>query len=132
MKILDPDLWNDDGTPKRPSKQYMDSLNEAQRLEAINPDTPKKRAEEQREAYLSYARIKRQVKAHTPPSVGDVVHLWDYEQACCRAALVVATETFNDNAELHVFVPKKPAEFWYAVHDEGKGPDSWHWPEGGQ
>ena len=26
MDLLDPDLWNDDGTARRPSQEYMDRL----------------------------------------------------------------------------------------------------------
>lgn len=129
MEILDPDLWNDDGTPKRPSKQYMQRLQEAQDAEAVDPDTPDKRAAEVAEAYISYARLRRLAKQERFATVGDIVHLWDHEQGCCRAALVVDTESLSDNCELHVFVPKKPAEFWYAAHDEDKGAETWHWPE---
>ncbi len=65
-----------------------------------------------------------------PDEVGDIVHLWDHELAVCRAAVVTQTEALNHDSELHVFVPRKPAEFWFAVHDESKGDESWHWPCG--
>ena len=130
MEILDPDLWNDDGTPKRPTKAYMDNLKAAQDLEAVDSTIPAKRIAEQDDAFLNYARVKRETKAARPPEVGDIVHLWDHEQAVCRAAVVTQTEALNHDSELHVFVPRKPAEFWFAVHDESKGDESWHWPCG--
>lgn len=129
MEILDPDLWNGDGTPKRPSKQYMQRLQEAQDAEAVDPDTPDKRAAEVAEAYISYARLRRVAKQERIPGVGDVVHLWDDEQTRCRAAVVTEVDPFGDSCELHVFVPRKPSEFWYAAHDEDKGAETWHWPE---
>lgn len=131
MEILDPDLWNDDGTPKRPSKEYMKRLQEAQDLEAVNPGTPVKRQAELDEAYLNYARIKSQAREQRSPEVGDIVHYWDNEKARCRAAIVMETDAFTDGAELRVHIPHKPFEDWYCVHDEGRGEAAgWHWPCG--
>ncbi len=115
MEILDPDLWNDDGTPKKPSQEYMQRLDEAQ----------------QGEVFLNFARIKREAKAARGPEVGDIVHFWDDESACCRAAIVLETESFNHNAELRVHIPREPYADAYAVHDENKngaGEGTWHWP----
>lgn len=130
MEILDPDLWNDDGSPRKPSQSYMRRLEEAQDLQAVDPETPKKIAEQQAEAYRSYVRIQAEAKAMRPASVGDIVHLWDNEIAKCRAALVLETAAFDHSCELQVFVPHEEAQFWNAAHDEDKAPDTWHWPEG--
>lgn len=129
MEILDPDLWNDDGTPKRPTQQYMRRLEEAQDLEAIDPETPVKRQAELDDAYLNYARIRRQAREARAPEVGDIVHWYD-ERGVCRAAIVLETESFNDNAELRVHIPKEPYADAYAEHDEGKSDSTWHWPCG--
>lgn len=132
MDILDPDLWNDDGTPKRPSQQYMRRLEEMQDLEAVDPETPKKRAAEQREAYLNYARVKRETKAARPPEVGDIVHFWDStdERNGCYAAIVIETSSFEHDAHLHVFVPGRAYEDWQSAHSEDKEELTWHWPCG--
>lgn len=134
MEILDPDLWNDDGTPKKPSAEYMENLKVAQRLEAIDPTTPAKREAEQREAYMNYARIKREAKAQRAPEVGDIVHAWDGTEGACRAAMVMETSSFNHNAEIRVHIPRKPYEDWFAVHAETNREEypegSWHWPCG--
>ncbi len=136
MEILDPDLWNDDGTPKRPTKAYMASLDQAQQAQGgvfaglVQEDLAAMRVDEPSTSYMNYARIKRETKAARPPEVGDIVHLWDHEQAVCRAAVVTQTEALNHDCELHVFVPRQAAEFWFAVHSETKGDESWHWPCG--
>lgn len=115
MEILDPDLWNDDGTPKKPSAEYMQRLREAQSGDAG--------------VFLNFARIKREAKAQRPPEVGDIVHWWDGEQ--CRAAMVMEAESFDHGACLRVHIPHKPFEDWQCDHDEGKDTaDSWHWPCG--
>lgn len=125
MEILDPDLWNDDGTPKRPSQEYMKNLDEAQRAAAASFDS----------SYLNYARIKREAKAARSPEVGDIVHAWTGET--CRAAIVMETDSFGDGALLRVHVPKyrDPGGGMFAdleaPHDEDKEfSDTWHWPCG--
>lgn len=140
MEILDPDLWNDDGTPKRPSQQYMRRLEEMQDLEALDPETPKKRSEELREAYINYARVKREAREARPPEVGDIVHFWDAEStggAVCRAAIVMETESFGHGAMLRVHIPHQAFQDWQCDHDERKvltdtegEPLTWHWPCG--
>lgn len=127
MQILDPDLWNDDGTPKRPTKKYMESLKEAQDLEAADPETPRKVAAEKAEAFISYARAKREALENTPATLGDVVHFWDGDR--CRAAVVIETETFTDACTLQVFIPHEAAQCWVVDHNEDKVPESWHWAE---
>lgn len=125
MEILDPDLWNDDGTPKRPTRQYMDSLEVAQAIEAVEST--------QREAYLNYARVKQAAKTARSPEVGDIVHAWNEADVVCYAAIVMETESFNDSAEIRVHIPHKPFEDWHAVHEEvkeGAGEGTWHWPCG--
>lgn len=122
MEILDPDLWNDDGTPKRPSKEYMERLDQAQQAEGgafgrLAAD----------ESYLNYARIKREAKAQRSPEIGDIVHWYD-ERGACRAAIVMETESFTDNAELRVHIPNEPYVDAYADHDENKSDNTWHWP----
>lgn len=124
--MLDPDLWNDDGTAKAPTQERMDTLEELQSGESG--------------AFFNYARIKRDAKAERPPEVGDIVHFWGGGQ--CRAAIVIKTETFNHNCELNVFFPrelveqgeefvrKESEQFWYADHDEGRVAETWHWPCG--
>lgn len=130
MEILDPDLWNDDGTPKRPSQQYMRRLEEMQDLEALDPETPKKRAEELREAYINYARVKREAREARSPEVGDIVHYWDGLLATCRAAIVMETDSFSDAATLRVHIPNEAFQDWHVDHSEGKDRDTWHWPCG--
>lgn len=115
MEILDPDLWNDDGTPKRPTQEYMQRLDDAQQAQGG--------------AFLNYARIKREAKAQRSPEVGDIVHWYD-ERGVCRAAIVMETESFTDNAELRVHIPKEPYVDAYADHDENKSDNTWHWPCG--
>ena len=115
MEILDPDLWNDDGTPKRPSKEYMQRLDEAQRDDGG--------------AFLNFARIRREAKAQRPPEVGDLAHFWNDDT--CYAAIVMETESFGHGACLRVHIPRKPFEDWQAEHDETKGTaETWHWPCG--
>lgn len=130
MEILDPDLWNDDGTPKRPSQAYMRRLEEMQDLEAVDPETPVKRAAEQHEAYLNYARIKRQAREARAPEVGDIVHYWDDEKALCRAAMVMEIDPFSDAATLRVHIPHEAFQDWHVDHGEDKGKETWHWPCG--
>lgn len=145
MEILDPDLWNDDGTPKRPSKEYMQRLGENPVLqqfteglvevaesmtEVVASDKP---VISVGETYLNYARIKREAKEQRGPEVGDIVHYWDEEKALCRAAMVMETDSFNHNAELRVHIPREAYADAYAVHDEhveGAGEGTWHWPCG--
>lgn len=115
MEILDPDLWNDDGTPKRPTKAYMDSLEQAQ----SGADG----------AFLNYARIKREAKQERGPEVGDIVHAYS-EEGVCRAAIVLETSSFTHTAELRVHIPHKAFEDWAADHDENKSDLTWHWPCG--
>lgn len=133
MEILDPDLWNDDGTPKRPSQQYMRRLEEAQNLEALDPETPKKREQELNDSYISYVRAQREFKENTPASVGDIVHFWggkeDPAHDHCFAAIVMEVETFSHAATLRVHVPHAAFMDWHCDHDEDKGHDTWHWPE---
>lgn len=126
MEILDPDLWNDDGTPKRPSQQYMRSLEEAQDLEALNPEIEALRAEERRQAM---ARYRTQLLMDTKPTIGDVVH---FRQAdgVCRAAIVMEIE--NHVATLRVHIPHEPFQDWEADHSESLSGGTWHWPETAQ
>lgn len=129
MEILDPDLWNDDGTPKRPSQQYMKRLEEAQDLEAVDPATPAKREAELKDAYLNYARIKREARSARSPEIGDIVHFWN--DATCYAAIVMEAESFGDGVCLRAHVPHKPFEDWQAPHDEDKEfEQTYHWPCG--
>lgn len=130
MEILDPDLWNDDGTPKRPSKEYMQRLREAQDAEAVDPATPGKRVRELDDAFLNYARVKQQAREQRSPEVGDIVHYWDDENARCRAATVMETEPFSDTATLRVHIPHEAFQDWHVDHDEEKVRDTWHWPCG--
>jgi hypothetical protein len=117
MEILDPDLWNDDGTPKRPSKAYMESLATAQAGDAG--------------VFLNYARVKRETKAARAPEVGDIVHFWGNDEGKCFAAIVLETTAFSHDAELRVHIPHKPFEDWFCVHDEGRGEaNGFHWPCG--
>lgn len=125
MEILDPDLWNDDGTPKVPSQQYMRRLEEVQDLEAIDPETAEKRAAEQAEAMRLY---RAQSQMQTAPVIGDVVHFWDDENARCRAAIVMEIEV-GHVATLRVHVPHEAFQDWTCDHDEDKGQNTWHWAE---
>lgn len=117
MEILDPDLWNDDGTPKRPSREYMERLDQAQQADGG--------------VFLNLARVRRQAREVRSPEVGDIVHFWDNEKAVCRAAIVMETDTFSDAATLRVHVPHEAFQDWHVDHDEEKiGPSGWHWPCG--
>lgn len=128
MEILDPDLWNDDGTPKRPTADYMKRLSEAQAgdplIGAVDVTVPLENG------FLNYARIKRDAKAQRAPEVGDIAHFFDVRSATCRAAIVMETSSFEHDAWLRVHIPNEPFEDWQAEHDEAKGPNSWHWPCG--
>lgn len=127
MEILDPDLWNDDGTPKRPSQEYMQRLNEAQRDVGVVAATGDP---ELSTNYLNYARIKREARENRAPEIGDIVHFWDDEMARCRAAIVMEVEPFNDVATLRVHVPHEASQDWTVDHGEDKAPTTWHWPCG--
>lgn len=119
MEILDPDLWNDDGTPKRPSKEYMQRLEDVQSIDGG--------------AFLNFARIKREAKAQRGPEVGDIVHFWDEQNVACRAAIVMETESFGDGAMVRVHIPHESFQDWQCGHDEDKRVEnlpSWHWPCG--
>lgn len=120
MEILDPDLWNDDGTPKRPSAQYMQRLDEAQQGD--------------NSVFLNFARIKREARAARAPEIGDIVHFWggkeNPEHDHCFAAIVMETETFSDAATIRVHVPHEAFMDWHCDHDEEKGHNTWHWPCG--
>lgn len=116
MEILDPDLWNDDGTPKKPTAEYMQRLDEAQ--------------QEQGGAFLNYARIKRQAREARAPEVGDIVHYWDGENALCRAAMVMEIDPFSDAATLRVHIPHEAFQDWHVDHSEDKVQETWHWPCG--
>lgn len=126
MEILDPDLWNDDGTAKRPSQEYMDRLEEAGTPFAdlaVN------------EAYVSHARRQRQVRMETPPGVGDIVHLWLPEgnhRQTCQAAIVTAMDPEDWHLiEVTALAPGVLVLQCYAQvpHDESKTVASWHWAE---
>jgi len=139
MEILDPDLWNDDGTPKRPSKEYMDGLAVIQAgyeglakiadstQEVHVTDKPVVQADS---AYINYARIKRQARESRAPEVGDIVHFWDSEKIRCRASIVMETDPFSDAATLRVHIPHEAFQDWHADHSEDKTQDTWHWPCG--
>lgn len=117
MEILDPDLWNEDGTPKKPSKEYMESLAVAQ-----SGDDG---------AFINFARIKREARSQRPAEIGDIVHFWHHEHSACRAAIVMETGSFGHDATLRVHIPNKPFEDWHVDHDETKRADQgWHWPCG--
>jgi hypothetical protein len=122
MEILDPDLWDDDGTAKKPTQEYMKNLEEAQ-VEAQATFS---------ESYLNYARIKREAKAARSPEVGDIVHFW--AGGPCRAAIVMEAESFSDVATLRVHIPNEPFQDWTVDHNEDKASEgdefSWHWPCG--
>lgn len=113
MEILDPDLWNDDGTPKRPTAEYM------QRLEAAQSGA--------NQPFLDYAAAKREAASLRPPEVGDMVHFSDDDEAPCRAAIVMESE--GHVATLRVHIPHHPFGDWEADHDESRVTEAtWHWP----
>lgn len=131
MEILDPDLWNDDGTPKRPSKEYMERLDQAQQDQggafAGLPDV----VVQTTDAYMNIARIRREAKAQRSPEIGDIVHWWDEKGAVCRAAMVMEIESFGDGALLRVHIPHESFQDWQCAHDEDKEfSGTWHWPCG--
>jgi len=140
MEILDPDLWNDDGTPKKPSQEYMKRLEENPVFQQFTEGLAKI-AESTTEViatgevvqgdvgFFSYARIRREAKAARSPETGDIVHFWDGEQ--CRAAIVMETSSFSDDATMRVHIPHKPFEDWTSEHDEDKDlAGTYHWPCG--
>lgn len=144
MEILDPDLWNDDGTPKRPSKAYMDGLaviqaNYEGMARLVDETKPVERSDKPvvstGESYLNYARIKREARSQRSPEVGDIVHFWggkadEPELDHCFAAIVMEVASFNHEATIRVHVPHEAFMDWHVDHDEDKGHDTWHWPCG--
>lgn len=125
MEILDPDLWDDDGKARKPSQGYMESLEQAQALEALDPEIEARRAAEE-------AAALKEFKKTLAPTVGDIVHFWGGEK--CRAALVMEAE--DHLATLRVHIPNASFQDWTVDHDEegwkfdqGDPMYSWHWPE---
>jgi len=110
------ELWNEDGTPKRP----------------VPPDTDQAfrsivQSESEQEAYMSYVRAKQEYKRNTPATIGDVVHFWDGER--CRAGLVAEIESYTHACTIHVFIPNAACQWWHVDHSEEKAVNTWHWAE---
>lgn len=137
MEILDPDLWNDDGTPKRPSKAYMEGLEVVQGftdglMKVVDATQPVERSDKPvkstGEAFMNYARVKRETKAARPPEIGDIVHFWS--EGTCYAAIAMEIASFSHEATIRVHVPHEAFRDQRVDHDEDRGHDTWHWPCG--
>lgn len=128
MEILDPDLWNEDGTPKKPTSEYMQRLDEAQRggevFARLAQEEPNA---ELAQAYAEHARLRQQARTTTPASMGDIVHFWDDSKARCRAAMVLETEPFSEAVTVRVHIPHEADQDWVCDHDENQAPNTWHW-----
>ena len=117
-------LWNEDGTPRRPElpNELIDQHPFA--------DFADVEVVESQENTPWANRLRQQMKANTPASVGDIVHFWDGD--ACVAAMVTETGIFEDEGDyLTLFQPRQQPGYSAAgiLHREDKGRDSWHWPE---
>lgn len=131
---LDPDLWNDDGTAKKPSQEYMERLGEhpvfeeyvtrmAEIVESTSEVhvTDKSVVVDAGEAFIAFQA------GNKTAAIGDVVHFWDGET--CRAA--IAMEVEGHTATLRVHIPHQPFEDWEADHDETReNAGTWHFTWG--
>lgn len=131
---MNPDIWNEDGTPKLPGPR--DRSDETMPFADLTADQIKRGSlayrsdsEEERDAYVNYAKLRAEAMANQPATVGDVVHYWDSER--CIAAIVTEAGVFDgDPDQLHLFFPGGPGSTTAAgAHNEGKVEDTWHWPE---
>lgn len=114
------ELWNEDGTPKRPVPPDTD--------DAFRQIVQSEGQRHEQEAFLTYVQAKQQFKKNTPATIGDVVHFWDGEQ--CRAAMVAETEAYSHAVTIHVFIPREACQWWHADHSEEKDVlNTWHWAE---
>jgi hypothetical protein len=117
------EIWNEDGTPKRPEPN--------QGAEHAFADLAMADKSTNRELYLSYARIRAEALANQPASVGDMVHVWT--NGLCRAAIVTQTSVFDDEIHVSVFVPGELTvqPLRDVAHDEKKSgyAPTYHWPE---
>jgi len=114
------ELWNEDGTPKRPVPPDTD--------DAFREIVQSESKAHEQEAFLTYVKAKQEFKRNTPPTIGDVVHFWDGQR--CMAAMVAETEQYTHACTAHVFVPREACQWWHVDHDEAKETDNtWHWAE---
>jgi hypothetical protein len=113
------ELWNEDGSPKRPVPPDTD--------DAFRSIIQSESKASEREAYMSYARAKQEFKRGTPATIGDVVHFWDGER--CRAGMVAEIEMYSHACTIHVFIPNEACQWWHADHSEEKETNTWHWAE---
>ncbi|OEJ24299.1 hypothetical protein AS594_07150 [Streptomyces agglomeratus] len=77
--------------------------------------------------FLSYARRQSVAKAERDPIVGDWVHFWNGER--CWAGVV--TQDDLDSVWLSCVPPGETSfqPIRDVAHDEGRGENTWHWPE---
>ena len=108
---LDPDLWNDDGTAKKPSQEYMESLAKVTPFADLAAEGE----------FIQFQA------ANKAAGIGDLVHFFDGE--VCRAAIVMEVE--GHTCTLRVHIPHQSFEDWEADHDEKRElGGTWHWTWG--
>lgn len=137
---MNPNLWNEDGTPKRPdTNPYDTSALYAQTPFAnlVVPEAdedgmitiPRHEGEDDARTYVNYARLRAQAKVNTPAGIGDIVHYWHDD--ACYAAIVTRDAALDDSPD-GLFVFSDLANMSGTVkarHSESKRRDTWHWPE---
>jgi hypothetical protein len=65
------------------------------------------------------------------PSIGRIVHYVQQEanETKCRAAVITEVDDSRDGVGVFVMAPSTRFFYRDVRYDEGKGPDTWHWPE---
>ena len=83
-----------------------------------------------RDSFISHARVRSAARLERDPLIGDIVHYWDGDVLACQAAIVVSVDDFGPEISLTVFEKDGGTTAVHGVeHDEGREEDSWHWPE---
>lgn len=126
---MNPDLWNEDGTPKRPDPAEYDTSALYAQTPFANLVVPEYEGEDDARTYVNYARLRAQAKVNTPAGIGDIVHYWHDDE--CYAAIVTRDAVLDDSSD-GLFVFSDLANMSGTVkarHNEFKGRDTWHWPE---
>lgn len=129
---MNPDIWNDDGTPRLPEmpNELIDQHPFADlamdHRETQEPGTYEVGIESNA---VFMAKLARKAKARATPGVGDVVHWWDGQR--CVAAIVVETAMFEGESDVLTTFPPDGGFMAQGVgqHDEDKAVSTWHWPE---
>jgi hypothetical protein len=139
--VRDPNIWNADGTPRRPRAvgrdgEYLEEDATTSVLPfadfalggiVVPEGRGREEIEEQNAIFMK--KLRRQAMTNRGPAIGDIVHFWDGD--ACVAAIVTETgDMAEDGDYLTVFQPRQQAGWSVAVlHDEDKPHGTWHWPE---